>query len=559
VTPRATRALAGVCLAVSCGQVLAIVTTGITMPILYEDSMGYLGSARFLSGRSPVPTLAGGNYYRFGYSLLLVPASWISGRASFAYAWAVGVNVMLGLVLVPLSYALARRALLLPRAPSVVAAALAALYPAYLLNTPHAWVELLAAVLFTGWALAVHDVCQRPGLRTALLMSGVAAAALLTHGRFWPLVIVAAALMLWLLVQGHRVPAGSGLLVLMVGVAIAEAGGRYLVRHVWAGWAANSGEEGRFLSNLSPGNLGNVLQAFVGQAWYLQVSTLALAGVGIVGLVRRTVAANRSRGLRVWAAAILAAVVGLWLVSAASTSHPVRVDHRVYGRYIECAVAVLVVVAVAEIVRAGRRAHRLVALSLGLLVLAASILKLTLPAAAFVGNVQELTVLAVVPYQALLDPGPFFSGLRIGTITLMSGMIVVLLVVLLRLSRALASIAAGVVFVVLTVLGGRGEHPYARFWNDLPREVARAVDEHVPPGMRISYDIRNLVVVDRNRLQYLTDYRPIVGYDPASGPPPTPYVISGETYQPPSGWKAEIVATDGPRNVLWRVEAPASG
>ncbi|MBA3302585.1 MAG: hypothetical protein H0U26_01785, partial [Acidimicrobiia bacterium] len=78
--------------------VAARLALGATMegPRVFPDELGYLAAARHLAGGSPPWELGAAAFYHPGYSLLLVPAFWLTDDPSTLYRVALVVNAVLG-------------------------------------------------------------------------------------------------------------------------------------------------------------------------------------------------------------------------------------------------------------------------------------------------------------------------------------------------------------------------------------------------------------------------------------------------------------------------------
>lgn len=71
---------------------------GLNTPWVYDDEIGYWGSAAFMAGKDWSGILKYCQYYSFGYSLLLVPLFWLNISPILMYKIAIVINALLVLI-----------------------------------------------------------------------------------------------------------------------------------------------------------------------------------------------------------------------------------------------------------------------------------------------------------------------------------------------------------------------------------------------------------------------------------------------------------------------------
>lgn len=317
----------------------------LTEPVLFADEAAPFLIGRLLTGDTPVPTLGDDAFYHVGYALLLAPGTALLGPDG-AFRFGQAVNILLLASVLPLTYVVCRRALAATPPVALAAAAATSLYPALQLEAGLTWSEsaVLPAVLLT--VAAFGALADRPGPVSAAGYAAAAVAAYAVHARLLPLLALAPLAGWWAIrrLPDRRRTALAGGLVLVVGVVVLRLVHAWMRARLYeAGPGADEGEViGRLLED--PTNLLRAAAALVGQAWYLVTATYGLAVLGVVELAR---AARRSPT----AAHGLVTCGALLAVTALFVVDPARVDQRIYGRYAETFLALLVAPGIVALLR----------------------------------------------------------------------------------------------------------------------------------------------------------------------------------------------------------------
>ncbi|WP_460340590.1 hypothetical protein [Actinoallomurus acanthiterrae] len=326
-----------------------------TAPILIPDETGYLLGARLLAGGAP-GDLSGWSFYQPGYPLLISPAYWLSDDPVTVYHLVVAINSLIGAALLPLAYVALRR-LNLPRPQAYLLATVTALLPSVLYYSQFAMADAVLPVVMLGWLLLIHSSIAggRPGHGAAA--SAVAAYCYCVHSRGTIIVLVHAGLLVVALWRRWASKRDTAVIAGMLVTASAAA---------WAlnGWARSQiypggvNPLGDFLSRRLTGvdGLGWTLGLATGKIWYLIVSTVGVAGVGLVAV--GVLAARRSTPIpiRATASVMLAAIAGIAIASSAAVPDEGAVANFAYGRYLGCLTPVLFMAGAVFAVRATRRA-----------------------------------------------------------------------------------------------------------------------------------------------------------------------------------------------------------
>lgn len=371
--PTLWRVLAVIAVLVATGVSISI-AWGADRPSFPYDEIDQLQMSRLLSGAA-VPKVTGAGYFPL-WSVLLIPLWWVTGGDAFAvYAGAIGIGVVVGLsAIIPLA-ALARRARISP-AQATVAAAVTATMPSIALQSDYAMSERLLFLVMAITVLTAWRLWERPSTARAVVFGVTVGLLYFTHVRLLAVVIVAGA---WLvLFTLHQVRVGLvGLVTLLVASAGAHIGGRELNERLLGGFT--QGES--ILDTLMMARPGLLLRSGLGQAWTQVVGTFGLAPLGFVILVvwswreLRRLRAGRAT----FVLGVVIALATLATVKWASDYHLYtgpwrRLDTWLYGRYIDPASLLLVVIALAVIVRGVKRTPVLWAGAVSLLVMVPTVL-----------------------------------------------------------------------------------------------------------------------------------------------------------------------------------------
>jgi hypothetical protein len=303
------------------------------------------------------PQISGAGYFPFS-SIIVSPIWWVTSDPFVFYRVAIAVGVVIALAtLWPLARIATRIGLTPPQAITV--AGVVMVLPARSLQADYALAEKPLFLLLTLSVLAAIRLRERPSVGRAALFGVLVALTYFTHARMLVLVLAAAG---WLLLFAltHRRAAIAGLVTLL---PLSWAAGN-LAKHINALVSPTPFEQGaHVLDNLSLGNSGMLLRAGLGQAWEQLVSGFGLV---LVGLVVAAVLAGRELRTRSVgpASLILLTAVGLYAGSVLvwSDSDQLyattwrRLDAWIYGRYVDPAGGLLVLIALGAIVRGlGRR------------------------------------------------------------------------------------------------------------------------------------------------------------------------------------------------------------
>lgn len=338
-------------------------------PATLADELGYLGVARWIAGVAPLPNMFTASFYHFGYSFFIAPAFWLGGNPVDSYRWVMVINCLLAATVAPLSYLFAKKALLVEHRRAVLLAALAMLYPAIAVQTNFAWSENVIPPLLLCWVIVLILAAERP---TYVRMAGLGllpAMLFFVHPRMLGIEIVT---LLYLMAaaslrRGYRTRYIFALVILILGHMLVADALSY-VRHI--AYEGNHGNVSGFFHDLRAlYATGMRLPAAVaGEVIYLSYGSECLVVLGILTLV--LTAFRQSKTLRkqdshiaAWilnpGVIFLAGIASIFAASAVAMSSGSRVDHWLYGRYVDAASPMLLMAGVTAV--ADRRLIRFLA------------------------------------------------------------------------------------------------------------------------------------------------------------------------------------------------------
>lgn len=323
-------------------------------PATLADELGYLGIARWLAGAGPLPNMFTAAFYHFGYSFLIAPAFWLASNPVDAYKWVMVINCILAATVAPLSYVFARRIFSVPNSKAVLLAVVAMLYPANAVQTNFAWSENVLPALLLCWTILLMAAHERPTPTRLVLLALVPVALFFAHPRMLGIELVTLAYLLaaaaltrkpnrwWYLIS-------CSVLILAHALVAHEL---TQVRHL--AYESSHGTVTNFLHVLrhvfSQGM--RLPAAASGQITYLSYGSEGLIVIGVIALIWLSV--QRYRNLRTEHSIVFstlmnpnvilaAGIASIFAASAITMAGGARVDHWLYGRYVDVASPILLI------------------------------------------------------------------------------------------------------------------------------------------------------------------------------------------------------------------------
>jgi hypothetical protein len=339
---------------------------------------------------------------------------------------------------------------------------------------------------------------------------------------------------------------------------------RSLLRdHLWSvsDAPANVGSVGRILGAYVPDHLVATLSTGLGQMWYVIVASFGIAAVGFVALVmvafggdRRRPSVASSRAVALFA---LLAVGGVAILSAGLLAEVNRVDHRVYGRYLDGVTPILILAGTAWLLKL-RSSWRWLGIA-ALAIPAAGLALYTMRGSEqFVGNVQQFAIPGLLGLQSIVDPtdAVFLDGLDVLAISALAAFIGIVLALVIRWNRVFGVAAVIILTVGITFVGKTTSwDPFVSFWFEAYDNVPTALND-LSEDQPIKYDLRFLDPDARNLYQFRLAPRPLSFVNDACDTITGDALISsGDPDR--VGASAGPLATDSvPGQGLWLIDMP---
>jgi hypothetical protein len=538
-------------------------------PVLYSDALGYLGNARFLAGGA-APAFDGSFSYAAGYSLLLVPLYWVTEQSEFVWAMSVAINVGFAVLIMLPAYHLGRRVFDLDRYQALLVAVGVSLTPALILQPGRIWVETVFPFVFLAATFAVYKLFETGKVPYAVLSGTLIGYLVFIHGRglavavaFLVVLIIGAAIRRVRLLPA-AVAAVSTASVVIVDLLLRS----HLKEHLWSASdaPANAGSVGRILGAYAPDHLFATLSTGLGHVWYVIVASFGIAAVGFVALViaaigsdRRGLAGVSNRGVVLTALFALLAVGGVAILSAGLLAEVNRVDHRVYGRYLDGVTPILVLAGMAWLARL-RASWRWLAATALIIPAVGLALYATRGSEQFVGNVQKFAIPGLLGLQSIVDPSDvvFLEGLDVLAISALAAVIGILVAFVVRRQWTLGIAVVIALTVGITFIGKTTSwDPFVEFWFDAYDNVPAALND-IPEDQPITYDLRFLDPDARNLDEFRLAPRRLMFVDGACASIAGDVLISSGDLNR-VGAAASLLATDTvPDQGLWLIGTPLS-
>ncbi len=328
-------------------------------PIVFEDEIGYLMTARYFAGQTNGVSLGPMGTYSLGWSLPLTPLALLleDPRRFYQATLLLGVACSVA-TLLPLRW-LGRELLGLRGGLETLAPAVVLVMPGVALMSGYAYAEGWYGLVYSTAAVLAVRWTRSPTIVDGAALAALSSLAFHSHGRGIAVVITtgivfAAAL----LRRERRTSAGLGLVTLVI--------------TFWIGSVAQSNVQGAIyvvafdrapevFSRIFDSPMPFRIASVSGQLFYATVTTLGLVGIGVFVALRRAIGDVRGRTLDA-ASWIALSCGGTLLISALpfarGFSSLARVDYYGYGRYIDGVNPVLALFGLAALLGAATRRER---------------------------------------------------------------------------------------------------------------------------------------------------------------------------------------------------------
>jgi hypothetical protein len=311
-----------------------------SIPLISADEIGYLGNARWLVTGS-APSMGYTMTYSAGYSLLLVPFEWLLNDPRAVYKGAMVLNALFVAATVPALVRLARDFEFVVDRWTPWLAVLIALWPSQLVQAYLALPEIALRLGFVLVVIAAVGLIRHGGWRYALGLTTFVMVCYALHQRtvvILPLFMVLIAIAKWRRsISWQTVAACVGI---FAAAYLTVDGLNRVVQS--ALWTEPRGSFGVFMSIAADvlADPRSLAARIFGNAWYQLASTLLFVPLGALIAIHQ-VLSPRPAAVRLGAAFVILATIGVGLLGAASLIRWSTLDFLVYGRYLDVVTPVL--------------------------------------------------------------------------------------------------------------------------------------------------------------------------------------------------------------------------
>lgn len=298
-----------------------------TYPVVAPDEHGLLFQAQYLAG-AVYGNMGSAPYYHFGGAIPYVPTFLLTSNPVLAYKAVMATNAAMAALVIPLLVRIADH--FGHRGTYVILlAGLLALWPSYFFVAHYAWSESTFRLTFLLAVVAVIAIIERPTYWNALAFCFFTVGTYAVHPRAL-LIPLLAVLTIVAATATRRVPFRV-MLACLGGIVAFIVASRMTMAHLYgAVWEAGASTQAtQLVRTLEKANVAAAAAVVAGQAWYQIVASMGLVAVGGLALVERCKSHPWTSSFILLAvSSVAAASVGQMLV-------PERLDHLVYGRYID--------------------------------------------------------------------------------------------------------------------------------------------------------------------------------------------------------------------------------
>ncbi len=312
---------------------------------VYFDEPAQMATARTVAG-GPQWRLFDAATWQPGFGILLAPLYAFIDDPSTVYRLAIVVNALLGGVAFMLLTLVGRELTGRRLAECAGPAFVISLLPSSIVASAYVWSEQLLIVVTLATMLATMRFVRSSRLPTALLSIALAAYGYLAHGRLLPLIAITTFIVGATFVRARQwrnlgYSIGCAVAAMAIVMAISAA----IRERIWT----NPQDENTVGATL--GRLRDpiaVLDAAIGQLWYLAVASLGFIVFGVLAAWRLMASGDRRATVRVLTAYVLSSFA---LSAVFMSGRTIRTDMLIYGRYNEAFIGPVLLIGWFEFVR----------------------------------------------------------------------------------------------------------------------------------------------------------------------------------------------------------------
>lgn len=328
-------------------------------PFIFADELGYVAAARYFGPGYPEIQMQSG-FFHAGYGLLLAPLTAIFPEPERFYRAAVGINGLMVVAAAVLATRLIRRLYQLSDGQAILAGALFAVSTSAMVSASVVWTESTLILLTVLIAAAAARLAEQHRVIDAVGLTVLGVFAYFVHPRAIAMTVSVACL--WVLLGWYRrrwLRSAIAIGVMILGFVAVRQVHELTADRLFAA-SALSGSNSSFRYRIEESILGSPAAwslGVIGLAWYQLVASVGLVaiawaewGTSAMQFVRRTRPSPSARV--VVGTLLLGATVSTCLVSATiATGDQPRLDHAIYGRYLDHMAPLGMAVAAALVLR----------------------------------------------------------------------------------------------------------------------------------------------------------------------------------------------------------------
>ncbi len=353
-----------------------------------DDEFGYWGNAAYFVGLDWSTIVSEIPYYSYGYSLVLVPLFWIFEEPTYIYKAAVVLNGIFLCVGFLLCYDIGKKlsagsdkSLLLSIAILIF------MYPSYIVYLSIGWAESLLTLIVWGLAWSFIGLDEKSTHYKPLIIGVLATYSYIIHQR--SIGILIASILTLLIMFFFKRLNQKQLLIAILPIVLMLIAHHFikadLQSTLWlnsAGRLANDykSQVGKITSFMTLKGWIAFIKALIGHLFYLGIASFLMVYYGLYKLIRDmwkisyTLYRKKKVELQLehvfFNLFVLLAFTLSLLISAIFFKEPNRIDHIVYGRYVEILIGPVMLVGLLELLTSSPISKRLRGIgAIGLIVL----------------------------------------------------------------------------------------------------------------------------------------------------------------------------------------------
>lgn len=330
-------------------------------PYFIPDEIGYWSSAAWLNGYNWAEVMSETGYYGYGYGFLLAPLFLLKDMTLiFHVAIIINVLMLIGIFLILVSVVLG----MYPNKNKVFLICCTFAVTLYSFNIVYIKMtlsEIFLTFLFVLSIKLMELIVKKPSLYKLVIFSIVIFLLLAVHLRtiFIPVAIIITLLILYLkkefplkkiIILGLFIFFSVVVMLFIKDIYVSQ---QYVVDPLAERYVYNDSILGKIsiLKDIFTVNFWNLfIKAILGKLFYLGSSTYFLFYWGIFVIVKELILEIKFNLLTKAEAAIkmytILSITGAIIISSLSMLKPIRIDHVLYGRYIENFISIIVIVGI---------------------------------------------------------------------------------------------------------------------------------------------------------------------------------------------------------------------